>query len=482
MCDYFCLDNEVECLEESGNVVPLAGINIIYVAKFELFFLGSPEIKGIRSANKKKFILDLARLSPRDANWIGAGDEYICCVIRPELISHFVVSKNFQFASDHIRQELIERKDREIEAQKEVHDDKQQLVTRAYEKSRSQNEKYLKDLQPKKNFTYLDYINKIQEYLTRNDGKEKYRFNANIYTRTKLKDLSSSKHEAQKRDLDELSAFITRQAMPTLIRDLLNGDIILPYDSKSLGELFHAHGINMRYIGKVYTAIQKEPFPFLHILLQRVMFAKSLKHFFREWLPKIESPYYGEAIAHIFNLVFSSDKVIQKLQNKGTDKQNNGHSATNQESQTPNPEQKGPLNLFVPITLNLPESTFRKNLSKLLQFKPSDVWQRIREICRKRYLFEFPEQVGDFEPFRYPLTKLATLRDVCLSTGIVLECKDYILISGKLSGKDMKDKSSNKEEPLPFKPEDINDLVPIVKHLDPNCEDAKAQIELVKNY
>ena len=196
------------------------------------------------------------------------------------------------------------------------------------------------------------------------------------------------------------------------------------------------------------------------------MFAKSLKHFFREWLPKIESPYYGEAIAHIFNLVFSSNKIIQKLENKGTPQEDEN----TEKKQTSASEQKEPLNLFVPITLNLPESTFRKNLSKLLQYKLSDVWQRIREICRKRYLFDLPEQVEDFEPFKHPLTKIATLRDVCLSTGIVLECKDYAVMSSKL----------NRSDSLPFKPEDINDLIPIVKHLDPNCEDAKAQIELVQ--
>ena len=91
VCDYFCLSKEVECLDGNDNIIVLAG---------------SPEVKGIRSANRKKFLLDLARLSPRDANWLGKEDEYISCVIRPELISHFVISKNFSVASYHIKQEF----------------------------------------------------------------------------------------------------------------------------------------------------------------------------------------------------------------------------------------------------------------------------------------------------------------------------------------------------------------------------------------
>ena len=62
-------------------------------------YLASPEIKGIRGSDQKKFLLDLMRLSPRDANWVSNDLEYLCCVIRPELISHYITYKNFTLAS-----------------------------------------------------------------------------------------------------------------------------------------------------------------------------------------------------------------------------------------------------------------------------------------------------------------------------------------------------------------------------------------------
>ena len=42
---------------------------------------GSPDIKGILGSDKRKYILDLLRLSPRDLNYEGVENE--TCVIRP---------------------------------------------------------------------------------------------------------------------------------------------------------------------------------------------------------------------------------------------------------------------------------------------------------------------------------------------------------------------------------------------------------------
>lgn len=55
---------------------------------------GSPDIKGILGSDKRKYILDLLRLSPRDLNYEGVENE--TCVIRPELLKNFRKSKEGQ--------------------------------------------------------------------------------------------------------------------------------------------------------------------------------------------------------------------------------------------------------------------------------------------------------------------------------------------------------------------------------------------------
>ena len=45
---------------------------------------GSTEVKGIRGTDKRKYLLDLIGLTPRDANFLG--EENSSCRLRPELI------------------------------------------------------------------------------------------------------------------------------------------------------------------------------------------------------------------------------------------------------------------------------------------------------------------------------------------------------------------------------------------------------------
>ena len=71
-------------------------------------------------------------------------------------------------------------------------------------------------------------------------------------------------------------------AIPNLVGDLINGETIRLTDSASISEIFHGHGVNMRYLGKVAKKIDWKEHPHLNILLERVMLVKSMKHLFRE--------------------------------------------------------------------------------------------------------------------------------------------------------------------------------------------------------
>lgn len=46
---------------------------------------GSIDVKGIRGSDKRRYVVDMNGLTPRDANYIG--DDFACCLVRPELIS-----------------------------------------------------------------------------------------------------------------------------------------------------------------------------------------------------------------------------------------------------------------------------------------------------------------------------------------------------------------------------------------------------------
>ena len=70
VCEYFHLDDSIVFLDATDNEHEMAaGI----------------EVKGILGSDKRMYLLDLLRLSPRDLNY---ADDVLhqCCVLRPELI------------------------------------------------------------------------------------------------------------------------------------------------------------------------------------------------------------------------------------------------------------------------------------------------------------------------------------------------------------------------------------------------------------
>jgi protein TIF31 len=59
---------------------------------------GALEVKGILGSDKRKYILDLMRLSPRDLNY--QGDDNLCCVLRLELVENYVMAQYIEKANE----------------------------------------------------------------------------------------------------------------------------------------------------------------------------------------------------------------------------------------------------------------------------------------------------------------------------------------------------------------------------------------------
>jgi hypothetical protein len=79
-------------------VCQLVGLNISSIKEIETGIIkeiaGSPEIKGVRGIDKRKYIIDLMRVHPRDANYSDKID-FSSCVVREELL------KNYNFKAIH---------------------------------------------------------------------------------------------------------------------------------------------------------------------------------------------------------------------------------------------------------------------------------------------------------------------------------------------------------------------------------------------
>lgn len=393
ICEHFFLDDDVKFLDEKEQEISLAG---------------SIEVKGLLGSDRKKYVLDLMRLNPRDLNFVGKTQEerenFLCCVVRTELLSNYIIAKNWESASQAINQEFEEL-------------EKKSPNTGAEEKKQQSLEKLLK----------------LQEffYNKNNEKTTKFKFNANIETKARL--VPCEKLETQRQELQELANFLTNQAIPNLISDLINGESIRLTDSGSVAEIFHTHGVNMRYLGRVIAKIDFKEHPHLKILLERVTLVKTLKHIFREIMRECLPIHLIPCLTRLLNCVFAGAKVKKLLdqgvlqenpevfkekpketeapaqENKEKDgkkkrkgKKNKKTAKKNEENVEAN-EGKAEKNVAF-------ATSFQAEAAKFTEIKPCEIWKRVREIAAKRYEHDFCENYEDFQGFRYGFNKLATLR------------------------------------------------------------------------
>lgn len=55
-----------------------------------------------------------------------------------------------------------------------------------------------------------------------------------------------------------------------------------------------------------------------------------------------------------------------------------------------------------------------------LTIKPSEVWNLVKKLALARYKYQFPESVETLQGFSLPFYKLSTIRDLCLSIGLII--------------------------------------------------------------
>jgi protein TIF31 len=70
------------------------------------------------------------------------------------------------------------------------------------------------------------------------------------------------------------------KSIPLLVQDLKSPD--RQQDINSISDLFHAHGVNMRYLGAVAKLIDPNEFPSVYMQMERTCLTKALKHIFRQ--------------------------------------------------------------------------------------------------------------------------------------------------------------------------------------------------------
>ncbi|KAG8450710.1 hypothetical protein GDO86_003111 [Hymenochirus boettgeri] len=240
----------------------------------------------------------------------------------------------------------------------------------------------------------------------------------------------------QKQLLKDAAAFVLSCQIPCLIKDCLDHSVV-PMDGATLAEAMHQRGINMRYMGKVIGVVQKFPVPsqldHIHKILISEVITRSAKHIFKTYLQGVELSGLSAAISHFLNCFLNSfpnsvahlpsDELVSKKKSKKRKNRN----------------------------LSSVDNTAWASVT------PQDLWKNICSEAKSYFDFDLECDNVDQAVEVYNLQKISLLREICIKVGIQILLKEYNFDS--------------KHKPT-FTEEDILNIFPVVKHVNPKASDA----------
>nr|XP_011462553.1 PREDICTED: clustered mitochondria protein [Fragaria vesca subsp. vesca] len=382
-----------------------------------VFKLAAPvECKGIVGSDDRHYLLDLMRVTPRDANFTGSGSRF--CILRPELITSY-----------------CQVLDAEKSKSKSICEGEAQVTTDGPNGNQ--------DIIEKEKISNAEEI--VSPPAEISEPREEILFNPNVFTEFKLAG-SAEEIATDEENVRKASSYLTDVVLPKFIQDLCTLEVS-PMDGQTLTEALHAHGINVRYIGKVAEGTRH--LPHLWDLCSNEIVVRSAKHILKDVLRDTEDHDIGPAICHFFNCFFGSNQAVgskvtaNSSQSRIPKKEQAGHQSPGKRSKGQGRWKGG--------------ASTKKNISSYMDVSSEILWSDIQEFAKLKYEFELPKDA------RTHVKKDSVIRNLCQKVGITIAARRYDLNSA-----------------APFEISDILNLQPVVKHSVPVCSEAKELVETGK--
>lgn len=474
----------------------------------------SVECKGIIGNDGRHYILDLLRTFPPDVNFLKHPDiqlnnavriigypiehKHKLSLLRQELLDAFVDDRYVHFirnAAYHLQQICISKREAQNgDAEKKMESNTLKEIA-APEANENNNEKLQKTEENgkatadenKKNQVNAEEVKKLMdsfaEGLVNNekqaaDSKDvvrracakvgslkefefDIRFNPDAFSSVRhagtidtepLPDDNNSNAtefntlKQQRQLVIEAAEFLVITQIPSFVHDCLD-HVSAPMDGSTLVEALHSRGINVRYLGRVATMLGKiVKLEYLHRIAVQELILRATKHIFRVYMQNTDLMNLSSAISHFLNclLTTSSQGLSPSL---GQDELQKGkRGSKNKRINKPTGGRNNCLGS---------EQNF-----DWLALNQKTLWQQIKRELKAYYDFDLncgSETSVDSASETYKFHKLGFLRAFCLKVGIQILLREYNFES--------------KNKPT-FNEDDIVNVFPIVKHINPRASDA----------
>ncbi|KAG5812409.1 hypothetical protein H9Q74_004875 [Fusarium xylarioides] len=426
----------------------------------------SVETKGLLGTDARKYVLDLYRISPLDIAWLDEdglpedGDAYPhrMTVLRPELVDSFSRYKLKQWVDKEVARRAEQKKEKEGEtkaaegdAKGEEGEDEKKTTEGEGEGEASKEE----DNQP-------------------NLSDFKFALNPDAFSgQVPQTDEEKAEFAADEEEVRAAGKYLREQVIPDLLKDLSESEISFPMDGQSLSRLLHKRGINVRYLGKVAELSSDGRLRCLRDICVQDMVARAFKHVSAVYLRHLPVPAVPAAVSHLLNCLLGhwfNEKPVAEL----------------------DPSIRS---LYTDADWSFEKVT------------PESLRENIEEQILQRFRYELDEE------WHNQVRPVQLLREVSLKIGYQLLAKDYSftaetaaaaatpeaapakvekpIANGQTngeSGSSKKKKKSKAREASPveaaapanvhtFSPEDVIDLVPLIKDSCPRSALAEEALE-----
>uniref|UniRef100_A0A3Q1EZR2 Clustered mitochondria protein homolog n=1 Tax=Acanthochromis polyacanthus TaxID=80966 RepID=A0A3Q1EZR2_9TELE len=441
----------LELLDKTSRPLKVQHHSVLNEKNDTVELCSSVECKGIIGNDGRHYILDLLRTFPPDLNFLPVDGEEL----PPE-------SQRQGFPRQHrhrlacLRQELIEAfvEHRYLLFMKMA---ALQLMQQKANKDSSKADAPGKELE--ESIPGLAQAKELAETLVAEDGSDPksrevvlnackavgsisntsfdIRFNPDIFSPgVRFPDDSTEDVQKQKQLLKDAAAFLVSCQIPSLVKDCLDHSA-LPMDGATLTEALHQRGINVRYLGTVLEFVDKTPAKaqlqhFYRIGISELI-TRCAKHIFKTYLQGVELSALSAAVSHFLNCFLSS--FPDAVAHLPPDELVSRRKSRKRRNRVPG---SGDNTAWASLT-------------------PSELWKNIASEAQSYYHFTIQCESVDQVVEKYGLQKITLLREISIKTGIQILIKEYNFDS--------------RHKPA-FTEEDILNIFPVVKHVNPKASDA----------
>ncbi|XP_005987552.1 clustered mitochondria protein homolog isoform X2 [Latimeria chalumnae] len=437
----------LELLERTSRPLKIQKHKVLNDKNEEVELCSSVECKGIIGNDGRHYILDLLRTFPPDLNFLLVENEELpeecgkmgfpkqhrhkLCCLRQELVEAFVEHRYLLFmklAALQLMQQKANKQDNPRTTENGTPPITEHQECEKAEKLESE------DVDPKSREVIQNACKAVGSL---SNTSFDIRFNLDIFSPgVRFPESSSEELVKQKQLFKDAAAFLVSCQIPCLIKDCLD-HTVLPMDGATMAEALHQRGINMRYLGKIVEFISKAParaqLDHIYKIGVTELITRSAKHIFKSYLQGVELSGLSAAISHFLNCFLSS---------------------------FPNPVAHLPADELV--SKKKKNKRKNKNLGSAdnttwASMTPQDLWKNIVSESKNYYDFPIECENVDQAVEKYNLQKTTLLREISIKTGIQILLKEYNFDS--------------RHKPT-FTEEDILNIFPVVKHVNPKASDA----------